>query len=339
MRSATIRKDGFTLVELVVVVFVVALVVFFILSAILKIREAGNCAHCINHQRQLALACHNANDTNGSMPPFDCRVMPAKSVYSNFGSNYGSLFYALVPFIESSPLYNSGVYSAPNAGPNNKAYAVTVLKGSYQAPINYTPGSPPQLLDYLEAPLPDMVLTTLVRCFVCPSDPSSQEAKGLAPNGWAGASYGGNFLVFGNSAKEEVNDPDGLGGSHWKGAWGQKASIPQAFPDGTANTILFAEKYLWCNTGHTGTAWAWPNHDSSFAPAVAMESPWNDGTRFQLLPTIGDCVSQYAQTGHSGGMIVTMADGSARTLSPSISALTYQHAMQPNDGEELGPDW
>jgi hypothetical protein len=323
-----------------VLIVIAGLVFLFVAPSISRVREGENRVKCNNNQRQLALACHNANDTNGSIPPYDCRVMSPNNVYSNSGCNYGSLYYALVPFIESSSLYGSGCYSTPYAPPNGMAYGVTVIKGSKVAPINLVPGSPPHLVDYLEnPPQSDMVLTQVVRIFTCPSDPTSQESKGVAPNGWGGSSYGCNFLVFGNSAKEDVNDPDGLGGSGRKVSWGQKVTLKDSFPDGQTNTILFAEKYLSCDNGQTGTAWAWPNHDSSFAPAVAMESPWNDGSRFQLLPMPERCVSQYAQTGHAGGMNVVLADGSGRSLSTSLSRVTYQRAMQPNDGQQLGPDW
>ena len=34
-----------------------------------------------------------------------------------------------------------------------------------------------------------------------------------------------------------------------------------------------------------------------------------------------------------------MADGSVRAVSYAISQLTWQHALQTNDGQPLGPDW
>jgi hypothetical protein len=63
-------------------------------------------------------------------------------------------------------------------------------------------------------------------------------------------------LVFGNPNRAEVNDPDGQGGSGFKGQWGYLAKLPDSFPDGSSNTILFAEKFVSCNEGTTGTAWA-----------------------------------------------------------------------------------
>jgi hypothetical protein len=38
-------------------------------------------------------------------------------------------------------------------------------------------------------------------------------------------------------------------------------------------------------------------------------------------------------------MNVALADGSGRSVLQSISSITFQHAMQPNDGVPLGSDW
>jgi hypothetical protein len=236
---------------------------------------------CNNNLRQLAMACHNANDTNGSLPPYDSRAIPGNNPWSKSGSNYGSVFFQLLPFIEQANLYNGGRYSS-RAG---DAYAASVVLGSREAPSNYEPGPPETITDYtLLPPEERTVLTQVLKCFLCSADPTAKAASGMAPNGWGGSSYACNFLVFGNPNRDEVNDPDGLGGSGFKGQWGYLAKIPDSFPDGSSNTILFAEKFVSCNEGTTGTAWAWPNHDSSFAP------PWPWSRRGTMAPGSNSCL-------------------------------------------------
>jgi hypothetical protein len=337
MRSLANRHvTAFSKIELIAVLAIIVIAILLMPPGVERCCEADRRVKCNHNQRNLALACHSANDTNGSMPPYDSRVMPADNPYSNNGGNYGSLFYALLPYVCEVNYYNGGAYPLAHG----KCYAASVVHGSLKAPANFSAGPPIRLLDYMDSPPErNTGLTSIIKGYICPSDQTAQATQNMAPNGWAGTSYACNFLVFGNSAVADVNDPDGLGGSKRPGAWGQKVTLAESFPDGIAFTILFAEKFVSCDNGTTGTAWAWPNHDSSFAPAVAMESPWNDGTRFQFLLTAANCQSQYAQTGHAGGMNVVMADGSGRSLSFSLSALTYQHAMQPNDGAKLGPDW
>jgi hypothetical protein len=38
-------------------------------------------------------------------------------------------------------------------------------------------------------------------------------------------------------------------------------------------------------------------------------------------------------------MVTGLADGSVRTVSYSISKSTWLHAITPDDGNVLGPDW
>jgi prepilin-type processing-associated H-X9-DG protein len=337
MDNIDVRKGwGFKWLDLLMMIVILGLCLGLFAPAILQTRMRGQRAPCNNSLRTLALASHNAMDTYGSLPPFDSRAIPGNNRWNQSGVNYGSPFFHLLPFTEQTNLYNGGFY--PNSA--GGTFAASVVLGSRAAPSNYDPGPPETIVDYVvNPPETDTVLTQVVKVLLCPSDPTAQAGSGMAPNGWAGSSYACNFLVFGNSNPADVNDPDGRGGSGKEGKWGALATIPGSFPDGTFNTILFAEKYVSCNDGTTGTAWAWANHDSAFAPAVAMESPWNDGTKFQLQPPPEKCRGQYAQTGHSGGMNVAMADGSVRSVATSVSAITYQHAMQPNDGMPLGPDW
>jgi hypothetical protein len=61
--------------------------------------------------------------------------------------------------------------------------------------------------------------------------------------------------------------------------------------------------------------------------------------KFQVTPAAVDCDPTLAQTPHPAGMIVGMADASARVLSNSISPQTWWYACTPAGGEILGPDF
>jgi hypothetical protein len=162
-------------------------------------------------------------------------------------------------------------------------------------------------------------------------------------------------LVFGNSKATSTSDPSLDNPNNFdptaKPPNIAPASLPKlsaSFPDGLENTILFAEKFSICNwfQGAStkvpvpgGNFWAPGGDSAQYAPAFAMESPWNDGTRFQLRPSPETCNVAYASTGHRTGMRVVMADGNARTLSPGISPEIFTALCTPNGGEEIAPDW
>jgi prepilin-type processing-associated H-X9-DG protein len=313
--------------DLIVLLVILFVAVGLILPAVQQPRINSNRIRCKNNIRQLAFACQNASDVFGSMPPYDCRVMPTTNPYSNQGGNYGSVHFGLLPFVEQVRLYNSAQFP----GQDGKSYAVSVIMGSGSVPVNCSPGPPQRFTDYVASPpAPELVLKEVVKVFVCPSDVSADVNDSICPNGWAGTSYGCNFLVFANPLPESIDDPDGVGGTGTTGAWGFKAVLPESFPAGTQYTVLFAEKYVACGDGlpaganSAGSAWAWANHSSRYAPAVAIENPWNDGTKFQTQPTPDQCDWRYAQTGHPDGMNAVMADGSARVVAASIDAGLYQ---------------
>src|SRR5262245_3998513 len=65
----SIRKNGFTLVVLLVVIAIIGILVALLLPAIQAAREAGRRSSCQNKIRQLAIGLHNFHDTQGTFPP------------------------------------------------------------------------------------------------------------------------------------------------------------------------------------------------------------------------------------------------------------------------------
>jgi prepilin-type N-terminal cleavage/methylation domain-containing protein len=354
-------RRGFTLVELLVVIAIIGVLIALLLPAVQKVREAANRTQCANNMRQLALACHNCQNDHGSFPPFYLNWAPPTTFFNGsqgnyWPANYGTMMFALLPYMEQEPLWNASLCTAAQqygngyTGPNYNVYSMTGFNGvEWWGPNgNVIP-----------------VYGYGVKTFICPSDPTTTPDALIdsGPNsGWGATSYSGNFLVFGNPVAQYANDPDfsTIGYIYPSGVnvYGNLATIPKSFPDGTTNTILWAEGYTICNwpslanpnSGGSGNAWAWENDTNpvpgqgnpsvgQFAPGVAMESPWNDGTKFQLMPLVEQCLKQYPNTGHTAGLNVALADGSGRNISLSISALTFYYAMRPNDGQTLGSDW
>ena len=173
-----------------------------------------------------------------------------------------------------------------------------------------------------------------VPVFVCPSDPSLD--ANLQHNGFASCSYAANLKVFDPSAPR---------------------SLEMSMTDGTSNTIMFAERYKVCasNTSNGNTQPGWAVHPTSYNYA-ANDAPvygWRDtgwqlnynpsykegSTTFQARPALNACDYRVTQTSHTGGMEVTLGDGSVRSVAPSISLMTWVNACDPRDGNVLGNDW
>jgi Protein of unknown function (DUF1559) len=134
--------------------------------------------------------------------------------------------------------------------------------------------------------------------------------------------------------------------------------------DGTSNTVLYAEKYARCRSTSTsldgGSFWAYsvfrgldlpppmdpPPTPRPYSPGFAIPVPaWPNaigpGSIFQVQPSpfLDNCDPTRASTAHASGMLVCLADGSVRTLAPSVSGTTWWSAVTPSRDDVLGSDW
>jgi prepilin-type N-terminal cleavage/methylation domain-containing protein len=176
----------------------------------------------------------------------------------------------------------------------------------------------------------------VIKTYRSPRDFSAQGDQFTDSSGdvWAYSNYGFNESVFTNP---------------WV-TWNPRYTLSSGFPDGTSNTVLFAEQYAVCGKYHKRWAWYPPNSEyeaSEFHPGRISRSQNNNGKppfippsqTPQLQPLVSACNASNVQALDAGGALVGLADGSVRLVSPGISGTTWFAAMFPNDGLVLGPDW
>jgi len=302
-------RSGFTLIELLVVIAIIAILIGLLLPAVQKVREAAARMKCQNQLKQLALACHNFESSNGRLPPGNLADPPGAAISFNY-QYYGTLA-LLLPYVEQDNLYRQ-ITPAPNL--NVTATGTSWWNGSgWNVSFNR------------------------VKAFECPSDSQAPNATVIfvltdtQPSG-TGAGFA-QAWYFGN------NPPYNFGITNYVGVMGGMGKIGNAWDpwagilttqsnltlgqvssgDGTANTLLFGE-YSSAAISRAGQG----SYAHSWMGCGGLPTAYGFAT-----PTWYTFSSS-----HTGGVInFAYGDGSVRAINQSANTRTVRSAAGVMDGE------
>lgn len=318
------RLSAFTLVELLVVIAIIGILVGLLLPAVQAAREAARRMQCSNNMKQIALACHNYES--------GYKVFPSMSTGANIvGQNWSttwnspgvrhSTFFQILPYIEQANLYNEINAGAPDPTQSSSVQSIN-------GPHSLRPYTP---------------YKARLSFYVCPSDPGGTGwgwDSGQAPNSYA--------VNVGDSA---INNVGGTTRGMFQHVRGQTHG---SLSDGTSNTILASEITIYNGIGklhghytmhgrdqlrnspiicratkgpNQSLVGTLPSSHHRHGEAWMSGYPMIMGFTTILPPNDPSCAAGRgewnegifsANSYHTGGVNVAMADGSVQFISQNI---------------------
>lgn len=300
------RADGFTLVELLVVIAVIGILVALLLPAVQSAREASRLAQCKGHLKQFGLASQLHIDTHGHFPTGGWGFRVTGDPDRGFGREQpGGWLFNVLPFIEQQSQRELG-QGLPDAE------QMAALARAAQIPIaiaNCPSRRPAALYPYTGK-----------------FQPFNSEPVEFAIKSCYAAS-GGDLVTGGSpSSYDDAANFDWTAASQATGIIFARSEVrPANVVDGLSKTYLVGEK----RTTIDGYDWGDDQH--------ALVGHGTDVTRFsttELLPqpdaldgpdAPGDLSRRFGSA-HAAGCQFTMADGSVRLVDYAIDPAVYSAA-------------
>jgi len=321
-RSRRLAGPGFTLIELLVVIAIIAILIGLLLPAVQKVREAAARSQCSNNLKQLAIACHSYHDANNRLPPGCAEDQPP---FGTAGGGWGSSWKVyILPYIEQDNIFQKWVFNGANSGyvsPNVQLINNITIK-TYRCPSS--PIAPFYANSNNNGSIEMMTSYTGVA--------GSTLDTPLASTGYGYNSGGG--ILFANSQVTMVGITDGTSNTIMIGEQSDHLRDANNNPiPGSFTAITSQGPHGWtmgAGGQQVGAAYGDRTFNCTTVRYQINQRGMSNNCAAGTCDNTGNNIP--FSSGHSGGAMMGMGDGSVRFMRSTIPLATLQAYAGRSDG-------